>query len=81
MKDQAHKFCPSLRDFTYNSNVVIKGTHFVMKCPMYNSLGVRFPSSFHNLVLLGNLEAFSQVNHQVGKVLAHVPNHVPSNNR
>ena len=78
MKDQTHEFCPSLRDFTNNFNVVINGTHFVLKCPLYNSLRVRFPSLFHNLVL-GNLKAFSQVNHQVGIVEAHVPNQVPFN--
>ena len=48
----------------------------MLKCPLYNSLRVRFPSLFHNLVL-GNLKAFSQVNHQVGIVEAHVSQSSP----
>ena len=78
MKVRTHKFCASLKNFIDYSNVGINGTHFVLKCPLSNSLSVRFPSLFHNLVL-GNLKVLSQVNHQVGIVERHIfPIRTPS---
>ena len=45
-------------------NVVENEAHFVLECPLYNSIRDKFQSLFENVVL-GSLKSFFQLDHQV----------------
>ena len=51
-----YRFC------SYNANE--NETHFVLKCPLYNSIWNKLPSLFENKVP-GSLKSFYHLNHQV----------------
>ena len=46
-------------------SVVESDTYFVLKYPLYSSIRDRFVSLFHNIVLLGILKSFFQLDHQI----------------
>ena len=46
-----------LYNFYYDDEVVWIEAHFVLECPLYNSIGDRLPTLFQN-VILGNLKSF-----------------------
>ena len=45
-------------------NVAENEFHFMLKCPLYTSIRIRFPSLFQNVVL-GSLKSFVQLKHQL----------------
>ena len=48
----------------YSCNVVENEAHFVLECPLYNSIRYKFQALFEKLVL-GSLKSFFQLDHQV----------------
>lgn len=46
-------------------NVVESDTYFVLECPLYNSIRDMFSSLFHNIIVLGILKSFYQLDHQI----------------
>ena len=51
-------------------NVVDCEAHFVLECPLYNSINHKIPSLFQNVVL-GSLKSSSQLDHQVDFCVYH----------
>ena len=45
-------------------NAVENGAHFMLECPLYNSIGDKFPSIFKNLAFL-EAQVFLQQDHEV----------------
>ena len=45
-------------------------TYFVLEYPLYNSIRDRFPSLFHNIIVLGTiLKSFFQLDHRINTSL------------
>ena len=45
-------------------NAIVKEAYFVVECPLYNFIKVKFLSLFEN-VMLGSFKSFFQLDHQV----------------